>query len=197
MTIFPATDFYYDLLERLVERLSHAAARLEAVLAGSAPAEPGRAPADQLLEQVRQRLTSSSVAPFDRHEINDLAFRLEEATALLTEATATAQLFAPGGADAAARRIGGALEQAARVLASIVCELRAPEQVGRRVADELLPLVDQADALYGSAVEGLFGADPDPLDAVRRLSLYDQLQSALRALQELGGMLERIALKEG
>jgi uncharacterized protein len=207
MSVFPTNDAYYGLMEKLVDRLTHAATLLtETIEDPGSQAEDARREhssrstdrtTEDLVAEVHARLKSSSVAPFDRGDVHGIAMQLEEAVALVESASVSAAVYGAGEVDPVARRLAAIALRATEVLSGAVAELRSPKSVMRWISEELKPLRDDADRVYEVAVESLFSGTPNTMDALKRKTLYDLLQATVQVCMETGGMLERIAIKGG
>jgi uncharacterized protein Yka (UPF0111/DUF47 family) len=197
LTSFPSTEFYYDLFEEQADALARAAASLRSAMEdpGSyAAVGPGE---DSPLSRIQARLTSSSVAPFDRDEINELAQLIDRATAQVLEVSESVATFQGAVADPSARRVMSVVLEATEVVRQAVYELRTPREVLRLVRTDLPPLKDEGSSICESALSTLFDGTPDPIDALKRMSLYESLQGLITRFDEVGHKLERMAVKTG
>lgn len=198
MAPFPSTEFYYDHLEKQVERLVRAALTLRMLVEDTGPTPPAEAEtgADAPLAKIQAQLSANSVAPFDRNEINDLTHLLDAATDRVRETADSVKVFGGASSDAAARRLNGLVMEATEVIRAAVYELRSPGELTRRLRGELPRLRDEANAIFESAVGAQFNDGPDAMDLLKRISLLQGLLDIIAQYEHVGELLERVAIKE-
>jgi uncharacterized protein Yka (UPF0111/DUF47 family) len=198
MFFFPKNEAYFVLLVRLSDQLLEAVQRLASLVRrpddASHPVDG--ALTTELLDEVQELLAAKTAAPFDRNEINDVAARIEQAIDMAEEGASCARIFDLSEPDEPGRRLAGLVVRAAEVIREGVRKLKTPEHVPPLIDRVLRPLQEEAEAAYQATNDRLFSGNPDALEVIKRKSVYDSLDALMREMKELGGMLERMAIKE-
>jgi predicted phosphate transport protein (TIGR00153 family) len=201
MRLIPRDEEFYRLFSEIAQRVSTAArliadlfadpSRLEQVVAAIKVVEHE---ADDLTHDVIARIDTSFVTPFDREDIHELASQLDNVIDLLDGTARRAAMFHITEAREPAQRLASVLIRAATSIEGAVQGIKQPKVVIRR-GREIKQLEEEGDAIYHEAVGGLFAGTPDPLEVIKWKELYDTLERAIDECEDVGNVLESIALK--
>ncbi|CAB4365340.1 MAG: DUF47 family protein [Actinobacteria bacterium] len=150
--------------------------------------------ADGVLRQVRQRLETSIVTPFDREDIQSLANSLDD---VLDEMRAAAD-------SALQHQIGTPLPGVDN-LTRILVEITAKNVLlvkGLRNFRDLTPLIDEierleseADGVFRTVMAELFSGRHDALDILRWKDVVEAIESAIDAVEDASDEVQSIAVK--
>ncbi|HJU73154.1 MAG TPA: DUF47 family protein, partial [Gemmatimonadaceae bacterium] len=140
------------------------------------------------------RINRSFVTPLDREDILRLASELDNVVDLIDGTARRAVMFHISTTREPARQMSEILARCAGQLAHGVREIKQPQNVGR-VSRDVKRLEEDGDAIYHTAVGGLFQTDADPIEIMKWKELYDTLERAIDQCQTVGIVLESIAVK--
>lgn len=199
--LFPNEAKFFVAFSQIAERLTGAA-----TLLAEAFDDPARFPelaatihkvdreADEASHAVDLRLERMLVPPIDQEDIHLLSTRLRRVVDIVG---GTARRAVSMGA--IERREPAA--QLARVLVRATQEIEAAMlhlRDGRGVLGHCQAIKraeEEGDAIWEKAVSALFAGTPDPLTVLRWKTLYDQLEDALDACEDVANELETISVK--
>ena len=150
--------------------------------------------ADQLTHEINKRIDRSFVTPLDREDIHEMSTRLDDVIDLMDGTARRAEIFKIGGVREPARQLAALLTQAAEHLQRGVNGIRRPKDV-QACAIEVKRIEEEADALYHSAVGGLFVGNPDPIEVIKWKEIYDRLESGVDSCMAVVNTLQSISIK--
>lgn len=132
--------------------------------------------------------------PLDREDIHILATRLRSLVDIIGGTARRAVSLRATERREPAIRLATTLAQAAREIEQAMAHIREAETVltHSRAAKHC---EEQGDEISRAAISDLFLGSPDPLDVIRWKTLYEQLEEALDACEDLANELETITLK--
>ena len=175
------------VLQALMSSLPIAADQAQAVVTAEKQA-------DAVLRQVRDRLETSIVTPFDREDIQALANSLDD---VLDEMRSAAD-------SALQHNIGTALpgvEPLLQVLVDITAKnvelvkgLRSLRGLNT-LADEIERLESEADGLYRKVMAELFSGKYEALDILRWKDVVEAIEGAIDAVEDASDEVQSIAVK--
>lgn len=201
MRLIPRDEGFFDLFNKLAQRLKEAARLLNRLFA-----EPERLDhyvaaikaveheADVLTHEIRARIDRSFVTPIDREDIHVLATELDDVIDLIDGTARRVAMFHIAESREPARRLSDTIARAADHIEAAVATIKQPTAVTKR-SREIKQLEEEGDAIYQEAVGELFTGKPDALEVMKWKELYDTLERALDQCQGVGHALESISLK--
>lgn len=199
--LIPTDEAYFGMLGDLAGLLTEAAEQLAALLEAPEHAEPLvhtirqiESRADDLKHEIVARLSRTFVTPFDREDIHALADRIDAVVDLAEDVAESIQTLHVRRVDERTRQLADVLLRACRVLAAGVGELEKPKRVVEHTR-RMKALEEEGDRVFDAAMAELFAGTPDPLDVLRRKSLYDKLEDAIDECDDVANVLESIAVK--
>ncbi|MBV9850947.1 MAG: DUF47 domain-containing protein [Armatimonadetes bacterium] len=204
MRLLPREEKFFDLFDRLAEKVTIGAEMLEDVLRDFSQAEAAKArlrdlehEADRLVHEVMDRLNKTFVTPLDREDIHALAHVMDD---VLDYADSSLDRMLLYGID---RPIPHALEMATLLV-------RASQQIrqgvtGLRNFGDIRGILDpcvrinelenQCDVINRQALRALFSDGMDPITILKWREIYDRLENALDRCEDVADVLESIAVK--
>ena len=201
MRILPRDEKFYELFTELAKRLTASANILQEMFQNPAQLDAKvtaikglEHEADNLTHDIIDRIDRTFVTPFDREDIHSLASELDDVIDLIDGTARRAQIF----------RIQR-IRQPAIVLAEVLSRAGAAVEEGVRdmknakhvyaVSEKLKVLEEEGDAIYHDAMGKLFAEGGDAIDVIKWKDLYDKLEDALDQCEDVGNVLQSIALK--
>ncbi|MBD0320873.1 MAG: DUF47 family protein [Gemmatimonadetes bacterium] len=201
MRILPKDRALYGMLGELAGLLTDAARNLANSFDGPSSDDALRnlriaeSRADQLAIEINVRADRALVPPIDAEDVHALVLSLDAIVDQAEDVAETLKSHELALDDPPVQRVVRLLEGAGTHLAHAVNELETP----RRVLDhtrQVHVLRDEANEVLGAATSALFDGGADPLEVVKRMSLYSSLERALQLSADAAHALERVAVKE-
>ena len=201
MRILPRDEKFYDLFTELAQRLT-ASAKLLCQLFSS-PGELNAKvsqikvlehEADNLTHDIIDRIDRTFVTPFDREDIHALASELDDVIDLIDGTARRATIFRIQKTRPAAVTLAAVLARAATCVEEGVRDMKNAKHV-YAISEKLKALEEEGDAVYHDAMGVLFAEGGDALEVVKWKDLYDKLEDALDQCEDVGNVLQSIALK--
>lgn len=154
--------------------------------------------ADQLTHQLLNKVDSTFVTPLDKEDLHALSSALDDVIDSIEGAGSRVLLYAipePHPDLASMLAVLARAAQATRRAVGGLKNLKRREQFH----DDLIAvhhLEHEADALFRKAVGELFHApDPDPLYVMKWKEMFDRLEEAVNACENVADVLESIGIK--
>ncbi len=176
---------------RLLNQLFQDIGRLDEIVSAIKAVEHE---ADQLTRGIIARIDQTFVTPFDREDIHLLASRLDNVIDLLDGTARRIRVYHVKESREPARRLADVLARAGNAIEIAVVAVKKPRVVGERTR-EIKRLEEEGDGIYHEALESLFAGSPDPLEVIKWKDLYDTLENAIDACEDVSNVLESISLK--
>lgn len=150
--------------------------------------------ADGVLRQVRQRLETSIVTPFDREDIQALANALDDVVDEMRAAADSALQHNIGtplaGVDDLLRILGDITAKNV----TLVRGLRSMRDLNPLI-DEIERLESEADGVFRKVMAELFSGRHDALDILRWKDVVEAIESAIDAVEDASDEVQSIAVK--
>ena len=199
--LIPRDESFYPLFDQQAQIAADTAVVLRELIA-SLPVDAVKTQtvvdaekqADGVLRQVRDRLETSIVTPFDPEDIQSLANSLDD---VLDEMRAAAD-------SALQHNIGASLAGVDELL-RILVDITAKNVVlvkGLRNFKDLKPLIDEierleseADGTFRTVMAELFSGRHDALDILRWKDVVEAIESAIDAVEDASDEVQSIAVK--
>lgn len=201
MRIIPRDEQFYAMFNGLAERLSASATLLHEMFENPASLETKVSKikdleheADNLTHDIIDRINRTFVTPFDREDIHALASHLDDVIDLIDGTARRATIFRIQRTRPAAVVLAEVLSRAAKCVEQGVRDMKIPKRVNE-VTFSLKQLEEEGDAVYHEAMGTLFAEGGDALEVVKWKDLYDKIEDALDQCEDVGNVLQSIALK--
>lgn len=201
MRILPRDEKFYDLFLELAKRLTASANLLHEMFRSPGEIEAHVAKikqleheADNLTRDVIDRIDRTFVTPFDREDIHALASELDDVIDLIDGTARRTTIFRIEKTRPAAVVLAEVLARAAGCVEEGVRDMKIAKRV-YAVSEKLKVLEEEGDAIYHDAMSALFAEGGDALEVVKWKDLYDKIEDALDQCDDVGKVLQSIALK--
>jgi predicted phosphate transport protein (TIGR00153 family) len=150
--------------------------------------------ADNLTHDIIDRIDRTFVTPFDREDIHALASELDDVIDLIDGTARRATIFRIQQTRPAAVVLAEVLARAAATVEEGVRDMKDAKHV-YAISERLKTLEEEGDAVYHEAMGKLFGEGGDALEVIKWKDLYDKIEDALDQCEDVGNVLQSIALK--
>ena len=201
MRILPRDEKFYDLFTELSTRLTASAGVLQEMFQNPSQLDAKVAAikqleheADNLTHDIIDRIDRTFVTPFDREDIHQLASELDEVIDFIDGTARRAQIFRVQRIRPPAIVLAEVLSRAAGAVEEGVRDMKNAKHV-YAVSEKLKVLEEEGDAVYHDAMGKLFAEGGDALEVIKWKDLYDKLEDALDQCEDVGNVLQSIALK--
>ena len=201
--LIPREEKFYDDFKQMADQLRIGAQLLDQMLAVDPPLadkaheiKEVEHQCDFLTHEIIQRLNKTFVTPIDREDIHSLAKTLDDVMDAIDSAAALIPIYRISFIRSEAREL-------ARVIIAQTGELRAAvEALERREgvlarAIEINRLENEADRIHGAALGRLFDEEKDPIAVMKWKEIFDILEEATDACEDVANLLENIVVKHG
>ena len=197
----PREREFYDLFEEAAANVVRAAAMLEEMLE-SWPEKSELAreillaeqEGDRITHDIIQRLYSTFVTPIDREDILALASGLDDILDFTEEVADFLGLYRIEAPMDQAVELARVLHEASRQIAAALPRLRTLQDLSHYVV-EIHRLENDGDRLERMALAALFDGAVDPMVVIRWKDIFERLESAVDATEQVANTLQGIVLK--
>jgi predicted phosphate transport protein (TIGR00153 family) len=201
LRILPRDEKFYDMFTELAVRLTASATLLHEMFKSPSELNAKVAKikgleheADNLTHDIIDRIDRTFVTPFDREDIHALASELDDVIDLIDGTARRATIFRIEKTRPAAVVLAEVLARAACAVEEGVRDMKSAKHV-YAISEKLKMLEEEGDAVYHEAMGALFGEGGDALEVVKWKDLYDKIEDALDQCEDVGNVLQSIALK--
>jgi hypothetical protein len=206
INLLPRDTVFYDLFESMARHVVSAAEQLRELARkfpdGSTEIQRIREhehAADDLAHQALNRLDRTFITPFDREDIHTLIGGLDDIVDAIDAIGKRFPLFHLKAVDPIFQQQTDVLVKAAVAVSEAVHRLRKTRKLSQ-LSDTLIEIhhtESVGDDNHHSAMSRLFGGDIAPLEVMKWKEMYDYIENAIDACEDVGNTLERIVVKNG
>jgi uncharacterized protein Yka (UPF0111/DUF47 family) len=150
---------------------------------------------DDTTHDIMRAVNTSFITPFDREDISTLASRIDDVIDEMEEAGDLTVLYRLGDLPAGVRQQAALLQEAARLTAEAMPELRTLANMSHYWI-RINEIENQADDVYRSLLGELFDRGGDVLTLIKTKEVVDQLERSADAFERLANHVQSIAAKE-
>jgi predicted phosphate transport protein (TIGR00153 family) len=197
----PREREFYDLFEEAAANIVRAAAMLEEMLESwPEKAELAREiliaeqEGDRITHDIIHKLYGTFVTPIDREDILALASGLDDILDFTEEVADFLGLYRIEAPMDQAIELAKVLHQSCRQVAEALPRLRSQQDLSHFVV-EIHRLENDGDRLERLALASLFERAVDPMMVIRWKDIFERLESAVDATEQVANTLQGIVLK--
>jgi predicted phosphate transport protein (TIGR00153 family) len=201
--LIPREEKFYDDFRQMAEHLRHGARLLETMLAVDPPVydkaheiKEVEHQCDFLTHEIIQRLNKTFVTPIDREDIHELARTLDDVMDAIDNAAALIPLYRIDKVLPGARELTRVIIQQTDEVRAAVEALEKRHGVLER-SIEINRLENEADRIHQAALGRLFEEEPNPIMVLKWKEIYDLLEEATDACEDVANLLENVVVKHG
>jgi uncharacterized protein len=149
---------------------------------------------DRITHDIVRRLNTTFVTPIDREDIYALATQMDDVVDFTEEAADFLGLYKIEAPMEPAQQLAKVLVQSCRLVAEAMPRLRGFKDISHYTV-ELNRLENDGDRITREALASLFENGTDPMVVIRWKDIYDRLEDAIDATEQVAYILEGIVLK--
>lgn len=201
--LIPREEKFYDDFKMMADQLRHGARLLEAMFAVDPPIadkaheiKEVEHQCDFLTHEIIQRLNKTFVTPIDREDIHELARTLDDVMDAIDNAAALIPLYRIDKVRGGARELTRVIIQQTDEIRAAVEALEQRKGVLER-AIEINRLENEADRIHKHAIGQLFDEETNPIMVIKWKEIYDILEEATDACEDVANLLENVVVKHG
>jgi predicted phosphate transport protein (TIGR00153 family) len=194
---------YYAMFGTLALCAAEAAARLEALIRDYRDAQKAideieavEHRADERVRAINDQLNRSFITPIDREDIFQIARKLDRIVDVVDSTAARFLMYNVTVVASDAKDLSAHVVKTVGAVVDLVSHLRAhkPEAFGAAV--ELVDSLEhEGDDLYRSAMRRLFTDEPDAVEVVKWKEIYEMLEKAIDACEDVAHVIHGVVVK--
>lgn len=149
---------------------------------------------DDLGAKITQKLNSTFITPFDREDIYLLVTELDDVIDMINALARGMDIYGVTVPRPDAAEMAGVLRSATVELEAAFANLERHEGLGERIT-AISALEKKADVLYSDAVRRLFREEKDPIEVIKWMAIYEELENSIDRCKDVGEALEAVVVK--
>jgi predicted phosphate transport protein (TIGR00153 family) len=149
---------------------------------------------DEIDREIQVRLERAFITPFDREDIHELAARLDDVVDGIQSVAETMIIYRVDAPTGEARQLAAILTEQSEHLVAAVRTFDRFKGIEPHLR-EIHELEHRADGLSREAIGGLFRPGDDPLQVIKWMDIYKELEETIDAAEDTGEIIERIVAK--
>ena len=143
---------------------------------------------DDLAAKITQKLNSSFITPIDREDIYLLVTELDDVIDMTNDLARRLDMYDVASPRPDAPEIASLLGRATGEIEEAFGLLERHEGVGEHIAS-ISQLEKKADALYRDAIRRLFREERDPIEVIKWMSIYEELENSIDRCKDVAEAL--------
>lgn len=203
--LIPTDEKFFEMFTKQAEYFCKGTALAREIADGKVSIKDGavrmsalESEADSITHEIFVRLDRSFITPIDREDIHALAMSLDDCMDLLEAAIDHLELYGIQSIPAPVKAMAEYLEaQSAQVLLLTRGIDKLKWENIRPHCIEINRLENEADRVNRQALAGLFQGGMDALEVIKWRDIYDLFEEATDKCEDVAGIIEGIALKNG
>lgn len=149
---------------------------------------------DQLGAKITQKLNSTFITPIDREDIFLLVTELDDVIDMITGLARRFEIYSIGSPRPDAAEMARLLGRATEELEKAFAMLARHEGIGEH-SQTISQIEKRADALYTDAIRRLFKEEKDPMEVIKWMSVYEELENSIDRCKDVAKALEAVVVK--
>src|SRR5258706_3440617 len=149
---------------------------------------------DDLGAKITQKLNSSFITPIDREDIYLLVTELDDVIDMINDLARRLDIYGVTTPRADGAEIAILLGMATVELEGAFAMLERHRGLGEHTA-AISQLEKRADALYSDAIRRLFKEEKDPIEVIKWMSIYEEMENSIDRCKDVAEALEAVVVK--
>jgi predicted phosphate transport protein (TIGR00153 family) len=149
---------------------------------------------DVLAAKITQKLNSSFITPIDREDIYLLVTELDDVIDMINDLARRLEIYGVAKPRPDAVELAKLLASATVEIADVFALLEHQQGVGEHTRT-INQLEKRADALYSDALRRLFREEKDPIEVIKWMSIYEELENSIDRCKDVAEALEAVVVK--
>lgn len=203
--LIPTDEKFFDMFQKQAEYLVKGSALVREIADGKVGIKDGAAKlsaleseADSLTHEIFVRLDRTFITPIDREDIHGLAMALDDCMDLMEAAVDHLDLYNIQIIPDPVRALAEYIDAQAKQVLELTRSLDKMKWEGIRPhCIEINRLENEADRVTRLAIAGLFTGGQEALEVMKWRDIYNLFESATDKCEDVAGIVEGIALKNG
>ena len=204
--LMPREDRFFDLFARHSRTIVGAAESLNELLAGKDTERHSQRivelenEADEITREVLLAVRRSFITPFDRGDIKDLIMSMDDAIDMMHKTVKTIRLFEQTSFDPRMQEMGGAIVEAARLVAEAVPLLDRMGANSARLSvltEEVVKVEGRSDELHDQGLKDLFRrhGGTNPMAYIIGSEIYGELEKVVDRFEDVANEISGIVIE--
>ena len=201
--LIPREEKFYDDFKQMADQLRAGARLLEQMFSVDPPLldkaheiKEVEHKCDFLTHEIIQRLNKTFVTPIDREDIHELARTLDDVMDAIDNAAALIPLYRIDKMRVGAREFTRVIIQQTDEIRAAVEALEKHKGVLEHCV-EINRLENEADRIHKNALGALFDEETNPIMVLKWKEIFDILEEATDACEDVANLLENVVVKHG
>lgn len=149
---------------------------------------------DDMSAKILQKLNSSFITPIDREDIYLLVTELDDVIDMINDLARRFEIYSVTQLREDATEIARLLGSATSEIADVFALLEDQQAVGEHTRT-INQLEKRADSLYRDALRRLFKEEKDPIEVIKWMSIYEELENSIDRCKDVAEALEAVVVK--
>jgi len=149
---------------------------------------------DDLSAKIIQKLNSTFITPIDREDIYLLVTELDDVIDMINDLARRLEIYGVSTPRPDAPEIASLLGKATVEIEVAFGMLERHEALGEHTGI-ISQLEKRADALYSDAIRRLFREEKDPIEVIKWMSIYEELENSIDRCKDVAEALEAVVVK--
>ncbi|HEY3298397.1 MAG TPA: DUF47 family protein [Armatimonadota bacterium] len=204
LRLVPKQESFFELFEKQVHMVDHAAHGLVALLSDYRDVEDAafkvkatEHDADEIAHQIMRKVNTTFVTPLDREDIHAIVSAMDDIIDSIEAAVDRMALYAITKPTDAATKMAVILAEATALTVKAVEGLRDMKNFDpiHRACVAINRLENQGDQVNRTALAKLFQMHDQPMEALKWREIYGHIETAIDKCEDVADILESITLK--
>jgi predicted phosphate transport protein (TIGR00153 family) len=149
---------------------------------------------DDMAAKITQKLNTSFITPIDREDIYLLVTELDDVIDMINDLARRLEIYGVDQPRAEAAEIANLLSRATAEIEDAFTLLEHSQGVGEHCRT-ISQLEKRADSLYSDALRRLFKEEKDPIEVIKWMSIYEELENSIDRCKDVAEALEAVVVK--
>lgn len=207
LSIFtPKNKLFYDLFEKMVDRVVEMSGQLKAVVAEEdydkrsqiiIGIENLEHVCDDITHNIFTELGRNFITPFDREDIHTLASSLDDIADYIYGSSKKINFYNVDPNDVGIQKMAELIHIASQHVKNAVYCLRNMRDL-KKMTEALVRINDienEADDIFDMSIEKLFAQEPDAKEVIKKREIYQIMEIATDKCEDAGNVIESIIIK--
>jgi len=149
---------------------------------------------DRLSARIIERLNSTFITPIDREDIYLLATELDDIMDMINDMARLTVLYGVTKSTPPAIELARTLMDSVVELEKTLAVLESKKGVRDHIA-RIKTLEEDGDRASQSAIQGLFANEKDPIEVLKWLKIYEEMEAGIDRCKDVAKVVESIVMK--
>lgn len=149
---------------------------------------------DDMAAKITQKLNTTFITPIDREDIYLLVTELDDVIDMINGLARNLEIYGVKQPRIEAAEIAGLLARATVEIADTFALLEHRQGIGEHCRT-INQLEKRADALYRDAIRRLFTEEKDPIEVIKWMSIFEELENSIDRCKDVAEALEAVVVK--